>query len=198
MAKLPPALAACYRPATKHEVRARSFGLLKAPRDPTATTWEQRDGTLEDQAIFGPVANLECACGQYRGAKHANMICDRCGVKVTTCAARQERFGHIDLPGPVVHPFATKGESLLAVPVLPGVFVESHAGQSLADLYDELARTASAESVNGVAECLNRLFDLLLPIAIAAHEWHLHDGEVLAFGMALVPHAHDQFNSFPN
>jgi hypothetical protein len=195
MAKLPPAFVACYRPATKHEVRARSFGLLKAPRDPMATTWEQRDGTLEDQKIFGPVANLECACGKYRGAKHANMICDHCGVKVTTCAVRRKRFGHVELPGPVVHPFATKAELLLAIPVLPAVFVESRAGQSLADLYDELARMVSSESVEGLADCLNRLLDLLLPIAIVAHEWHLHDGETLAFGMALVPHASSAYET---
>src|SRR4051794_17820030 len=83
MLPLPSVLAARYWPATEREVHSRSFGLVMAPRNPAATTWEQRRGTLEDQAIFGPVEDFECACGKYRGPKYRDMICDRCGVKVT-------------------------------------------------------------------------------------------------------------------
>jgi DNA-directed RNA polymerase subunit beta' len=67
MLQLPPVLAARYRPATEREVHSWSFGLLKATRNPRATAWEQRRGTLEDQALFGPLRDFECACGKYRG-----------------------------------------------------------------------------------------------------------------------------------
>jgi hypothetical protein len=131
MLQLPPALAVLYRPATEREVRSRSFGLLKAPREPSATTgWEQRRGTLEDQAIFGPLRDFECVCGKYRGSKYRGMICDICGVKVTPTSVRRERFGHIELPSPVIHPLGQSGERLSAVPVLPAALVQGSPARS--------------------------------------------------------------------
>jgi hypothetical protein len=115
------------------------------------------------------------------------MICDRCGVKLTTRTVRWQRFGHIDLPGPIVHPLGQCGERLSAIPVLPAAFVESRGGEHLADLYDELVRPVSAESLEGLVGSFNRLLELLLPIVIIAHEWNLLEAEVLTCGMALVP-----------
>jgi hypothetical protein len=187
MFELPPGFAARYRPATDQEVLERSFGLLKAPKNPNATGWEQQRGTLEDQAIFGPVRDYECACGKYRGQKHENMICDRCGVKLTTRAARRWRFGHIDLRQPIIHPFGKSAEQLGAIPVLPADFVESGRGEKLAVLYDELVRSLACESSDGVVKSFNRLLELLVPLVTLAHEWDLQEGELLCFGMALVP-----------
>ena len=187
MLQLPPVLAARYRPATEREVHSRSFGMLKAPRNPMAMGWEQRRGTLEDQAIFGPVRDFECACGKYRGPKYQNMICDRCGVKLTTRTARRQRFGHIELLGSVVHPLGQSGEHLSTIPVLPAAFVESRGGEHLAELYDELIRSASSESWEGIVGGFNRLLELLLPIVTVAHEWNLQESELLTFGMVFVP-----------
>ena len=89
MLRLPQVLVARYRPATEREVHSRSFGQLKAPRNPDATGWEQRRGTLEDQAIFGPQRDFECASGTYRRPKYRNIFCHRCFVKVTTSSARR-------------------------------------------------------------------------------------------------------------
>jgi hypothetical protein len=191
---LPPLISTRYRPATEHEVHSRSFGQLKAPRNPDATGWKQRRGTLEDQAIFGPLRDFECACDKYRGREYQNMICDRCGVKVTTRAARRQRFGHIDLPNPIVHPLGQRAERLGAIPVLPTVFVESRGGEGLADLYDELVRSVLSESFEGMVGSFNCLLELLLPTVIVAHQWDLQEAEVLACGLALAPHvsrAHD-------
>ena len=187
MLELPPVLIACYRPATEREVHLRSFGLLKAPRTPTATAWEQRRGTLDDQAIFGPLRNYECECGKYRGPKYQNIICDRCGVKLTTGTVRWQRFAHIDLPRPIIHPLGQSEERLSALPVLPAAFVESRGGEHLADLYDELIRSVSSESLEQPVGSFNRLLELLLPIVLVAHEWNLQEAEALTYGMALVP-----------
>src|SRR5207302_9291944 len=96
MVELPSTLAAAYRLATDREVRSWSYGVLKAFRNPDAQGWEQQRETLDDQRIFGPLREFECACGKYRGPRYRGMICDRCGVKITTPAARRHRFGHIE------------------------------------------------------------------------------------------------------
>jgi hypothetical protein len=195
MLHLPPLIAARYRAATEREVHSRSFGQLMAPRNPDATGWEQRRGTLDDQAIFGPLRDFECACGKYEGPKYQNMICDRCGVKMSTRAARHQRFGHIDFPGPIVHPLGQSAEPLSAIPVLPAAFVESRGGAAgLADVYDELVRSTSSDSLKGLVASFNLLMELLLPAVIVAHEWDLQDAEVLACALALAPRvstAHD-------
>jgi hypothetical protein len=185
---LPPRIAARYRPATVREVHSLSFGQLKAPRDPEATRWEQRRGTLDDQAIFGPLKDYECVCGKYTGPNYQGMICDRCGVKVTSRAARRQRFGHIDLPGPLVHPLGQGAESVGAIPVLPAAFVESGAGASgLADVYDALVRSALSESGEGLGATFSRLLGVLLPAVTVAHEWDLQEAQLLARGLALAP-----------
>jgi hypothetical protein len=191
MLHLPPVIMARYRPATEREVHSRSFGRLKSPRNPSATGWEQRRGTLEDQAIFGPLRDFACACGKYEGPKYQSMICDRCGVKVTTRTVRRQRFGHIDFPGSFVHPLGQSGESLSAIPVLPAAFVESRGGAAgLADVYDELVRSALSESLKGLVANFNFLMELLFPAVIVAHEWDLQESEVLACGLALAPRLH--------
>jgi hypothetical protein len=161
---------------------------VKTPRNPKATAWEQRRGTLEDQAIFGPLVDFECACGKYRGRKYQNMICDHCGVKLTTRTARRQRFGHIDLPVPVAHPLGQRGELLYAMPVLPAAFVESPGGECLAALYDELVRSVLFPPFEELIGCLNRLLESLLPVVLVAHEWNLGETEVLACGLAVVSH----------
>jgi hypothetical protein len=187
MLQLTPTLAARYKPATDREVYSQSFGLLKAPRNPAATAWEQRRGTLDDQAIFGPLVDFECACGKYRGRQYQNIICDHCGVKLTTRQARRQRFGHIDLPVPIVHPLGQSGEPASAIPVLPAAFVETKGGGRLADVYDEMVRSVACESQEGLTTAFNRLLELLLPVVLVAHEWNLQEADVLIRGMALVP-----------
>src|SRR5262249_18534223 len=150
-----------------------------------ASGWEQRRGTLEDQAIFGPVRDFECACGKYRGPKYQNMICDRCGVKVTTRAARRQRFGHIDLPCPIAHPLGRSAERLGAIPVLPAAFAGSRGGEGLSAAYDELVRSVLSESLQGLVAGFNRLVELVCPALIMAHEWDLLEAPLLAFGLAL-------------
>lgn len=47
--------------------------------------------------------NFECGCGKYKGVRYKGIVCERCGVEVTTSRVRRERMGHIELAAPVVH-----------------------------------------------------------------------------------------------
>ena len=60
-------------------------------------------GGLFCEKIFGPVNNYQCACGKYKRKIYEGVVCDRCGVEVTSRQVRRERFGHIKLTVPVVH-----------------------------------------------------------------------------------------------
>jgi DNA-directed RNA polymerase subunit beta' len=76
----------------------------------TAETINYRTGLpqmngLFCQAIFGPTKDWECACGKYKRYRYAGVVCDKCGVEVTTSQVRRERMGHISLAAPCVHPW---------------------------------------------------------------------------------------------
>lgn len=62
----------------------------------------ERDG-LFCEKIFGPVKDYECNCGKYKKIRYKGVICDRCGVEVTSSQVRRERMGHIRLVVPVAH-----------------------------------------------------------------------------------------------
>lgn len=83
------------------------------------------DGLFSER-IFGPMKNWECRCGKYKKKYFAGVICDRCGVEVTTSNVRRERFGHIELNCNVVLPQYFYGEpSILATVLdLPQKYVE--------------------------------------------------------------------------
>ena len=68
----------------------------------------ERDG-LFCEKIFGPTKDYECACGKYKRLRYKNIVCDRCGVEVTTSKVRRERMGHIELATPVSHIWFFKG-----------------------------------------------------------------------------------------
>jgi hypothetical protein len=185
MLHLTPPLAEACRPATDYEVYSRSYGVLKAPRRPEAGSWQARRGTLDDQAAFGPLRDCECACGLFRGPDHRGKICHICGVKVATPAVRRERFGHIDLPTPLLHPFGCQGESLSALPVLPAAFIASPAGAPMAELYEEVLRACATGNSDVVFGVVERLFSFLLPAARLAVGWALAERDVFVHGLAL-------------
>ena len=83
------------------------------------------DGLFSER-IFGPMKDWECRCGKYKKKYFAGVICDRCGVEVTTSNVRRERFGHIELDCNVVLPQYFYGEpSILATVLdLPQKYVE--------------------------------------------------------------------------
>ncbi len=89
--------------ASAEIIRGWSSGEVRKPETINYRTYRpERDG-LFCEKIFGPERDYECLCGKYKGIKYKGVVCDRCGVKVTTNKVRRKRFGHINLAAPVVH-----------------------------------------------------------------------------------------------
>ena len=86
-----------------NEIRAWSHGEVRKPETINYRTYRCEKDGLFCEKIFGPEKDFECFCGKYKGIKYRNIVCDRCGVKVTTSKVRRERMGHINLAAPVVH-----------------------------------------------------------------------------------------------
>ena len=92
------------RIASPDIIRSWSSGEVTKPETINYRTQKpERDG-LFCERIFGPVKDFECNCGKYKKIRYKGIVCDRCGVEVTTSAVRRERMGHIELVVPVAHP----------------------------------------------------------------------------------------------
>ena len=95
--------------ASPEKIRDWSYGeVKKAETINYRTLRPERDG-LYCEKIFGPTKDYECACGKYKRLRYKNVICDRCGVEVTSSKVRRERMGHIELATPVSHIWFFKG-----------------------------------------------------------------------------------------
>jgi len=89
--------------ASPEKIRSWSYGEVKKPETINYRTFKpERDG-LFCAKIFGPVKDYECLCGKYKRLKHRGVICEKCGVEVTSSKVRRERMGHIELASPVAH-----------------------------------------------------------------------------------------------
>jgi DNA-directed RNA polymerase subunit beta' len=89
--------------ASPEMIKSWSHGEVKKPETINYRTFKpERDG-LFCAKIFGPIKDYECLCGKYKRMKYKGVICEKCGVEVTTAKVRRERMGHIDLASPVAH-----------------------------------------------------------------------------------------------
>lgn len=91
------------RIASPETIRSWSSGEVIKPETINYRTQKpERDG-LFCERVFGPVKDYECNCGKYKKIRYKGIVCDRCGVEVTTSAVRRHRMGHIELVVPVAH-----------------------------------------------------------------------------------------------
>src|ERR1700733_3546587 len=89
--------------ASPEKIHSWSFGEVKKPETINYRTFKpERDG-LFCARIFGPIKDYECLCGKYKRMKYRGIVCEKCGVEVTTSKVRRERMGHIELASPVAH-----------------------------------------------------------------------------------------------
>ena len=84
-------------------IRSWSHGEVKKPETINYRTLKPEKDGLFCEKIFGPAKDWECSCGKYKGIRFKGIVCERCGVEVTSAKVRRERMGHIELAAPVSH-----------------------------------------------------------------------------------------------
>ena len=89
--------------ASPEKILSWSHGEVKKPETINYRTLKpERDG-LFCTKIFGPVRDYECLCGKYKKMRYKGIVCEKCGVEVTSAKVRRSRMGHIELVTPVAH-----------------------------------------------------------------------------------------------
>jgi DNA-directed RNA polymerase subunit beta' len=88
-----------------------SHGEVTKPETINYRTFRAEKDGLFDERIFGPTKDYECYCGKYKRMRYKGIVCDRCGVEITTSAVRREHMGHIKLASPIAHIWYFKGSS---------------------------------------------------------------------------------------
>ncbi len=99
------------RLASPDDILKWSKGEVTKPETINYRTFRAEKDGLFDERIFGPTKDYECYCGKYKRIRYKGIICDRCGVEITTSAVRRERMGHIKLATPISHIWYFKGSS---------------------------------------------------------------------------------------
>jgi len=95
--------------ASSEQILMWSHGEVEKPETINYRTFKPERRGLFCEKIFGPVKDWECHCGKYRRVRYRGIICERCGVEVTTSRVRRERMGHIRLVEPVAHIWFLRG-----------------------------------------------------------------------------------------
>ena len=70
--------------ASPEKILEGSFGEVLKPETINYRSYKPEKDGLFCEKIFGPVKDFECHCGKYKGIRYRGIICDRCGVEVTT------------------------------------------------------------------------------------------------------------------
>jgi len=138
--------------ASPEQVLEWSHGEVLKPETINYRTQKPEKDSLFSEKIFGPTKDWECYCGKYKRIRYKGIVCDRCGVEVTTSKVRRERMGHVALAVPVSHIWFLRG-----VPSRIGMIL----GLSIKDLenvvyfasyiitqVDEDARKEALEAIN--------------------------------------------------
>ncbi len=97
------------RLASPDKIREWSYGEVTKPETINYRTQKPEKDGLFSERIFGPTKDWECYCGKYKRIRYKGVICDKCGVEVTTSKVRRERMGHIELAAPVTHIWYFRG-----------------------------------------------------------------------------------------
>ena len=89
--------------ASPNMMRSWSFGEVLKAETVNYRSLKPEELGLFCPRIFGPVKSYECQCGKYKQYRHRGVVCEKCGVEVTSANVRRKRMGHIDLASPVMH-----------------------------------------------------------------------------------------------
>ena len=95
--------------ASPEAIRSWSHGEVLKPETINYRSQKPEMQGLYCEKIFGPNKDYECHCGKYKKIRYQGIVCERCGVEVTTKDVRRERMGHIELASPCTHIWYLKG-----------------------------------------------------------------------------------------
>jgi DNA-directed RNA polymerase subunit beta' len=95
--------------ASPEEILSWSHGEVLKPETINYRTYRAEKDGLFDERIFGPTKDYECYCGKYKRIRFKGVVCDKCGVEVTSSRVRRERMGHIKLATPCAHVWFFRG-----------------------------------------------------------------------------------------
>ena len=89
--------------ASPEKIRSWSHGEVLKPETINYRTFKPEREGLFCARIFGPIKDYECLCGKYKRIKYKGIVCEKCGVEVTSSKVRRVRMGHVELAAPVSH-----------------------------------------------------------------------------------------------
>ncbi len=95
--------------ASPDDIHEWSHGEVTKPETINYRTQRPEKDGLFCEVIFGPEKDYQCYCGKYKRVRFKGVVCDRCGVEVTSSHVRRERMGHIKLACPVSHIWFLRG-----------------------------------------------------------------------------------------
>ena len=95
--------------ASPEQILQWSHGEVTKPETINYRTQKPEKDGLFCEKIFGPTKDWECYCGKYKRIRYKDVVCDKCGVRVTRSIVRRERMGHITLAVPVTHIWFLRG-----------------------------------------------------------------------------------------
>ena len=95
--------------ASPEQILNWSHGEVTKPETINYRTQKPEKDGLFCEKIFGPTKDWECYCGKYKRIRYKDVVCDKCGVRVTRSIVRRERMGHIQLAVPVTHIWFLRG-----------------------------------------------------------------------------------------
>ncbi len=73
--------------ASPETIRSWSYGEVLKPETINYRRLRPEKDGLFCEAIFGPTRDYQCYCGKYKNPRYKGIVCDKCGVEVTTLIA---------------------------------------------------------------------------------------------------------------
>jgi len=142
--------------ASPEAIMSWSHGEITKPETINYRTFRAEKDGLFDEKIFGPTKDYECYCGKYKRMRYKGIVCDRCGVEITTSAVRRERMGHIKLASPIAHIWYFKGPSSVSSILLdiPAQSLERiiYYALYLVKSVDKEKQKTTTKALNGIRE----------------------------------------------
>ena len=181
--------------ATNRQIRSWSYGEIRQTRKTAKIEWQDEHNTLNCQRIFGPIIDMQCECSKYSGIEHKGIICDRCGVKVSSISVRWERFGHINFKQEIKYTIGNETQQIQALPVMPARYRESQAGRVLNDHYERIVVSNQEGDIKGIDNGIAGIKDILLPLMETAYSWGLPETDNIAHGL-VITQPEEEFDIF--